>query len=283
MIQKNILLIGSSGQLGSNLIRALLQLKKYKIIEAHKKKISLININNLENKIKKIKPLVIINCSAFTDVDLCEKKKALAKRLNFYCVKKLSRICYKYNIKLIHFSTDYVYGSKKVYYKETDQCQPLNYYGKTKLLGDISIINDNIKFLIFRISFLLSNHHKSFVYKIKKQLMTNNKCKVISNSYTSPTTVQFISKFFTYNFNKIINDQITGVFNLRNSQVVSYYQVAKQIQKYLHKKNLISRCNYDEFQNIAKRPKYSKLNISKIKKYFKIPSNDWKKEIKNFL
>ena len=71
--------------------------------------------------------------------------------------------------------------------------------------------------------------------KIKKQLMVNKRLKVISNSYTSPTTVQFISKFFTYNFNKIINDQITGVFNLRNSQVVSYYQVAKQIQKYLHK------------------------------------------------
>jgi dTDP-4-dehydrorhamnose reductase len=76
MIQKNILLIGSSGQLGSNLAQSLLQLKKYKIIEGHKKKISLININNLENKIKKIKPLAIINCSAFTDVDLCEKKKA---------------------------------------------------------------------------------------------------------------------------------------------------------------------------------------------------------------
>jgi dTDP-4-dehydrorhamnose reductase len=283
MIQKNILLIGSSGQLGSSLIQALLQLKKYKVIEGHKKKISLININNLENKIKKIKPLVIINCSAFTDVDLCEKKKNLAKKLNFYCIKKLARICYKNNIKLIHFSTDYVYGSKRAYYKETDHCQPLNYYGKTKLLGDDSIINANIKFLIFRISFLLSNHHKSFVYKIKKQLIINKKCKVISNSYTSPTTVQFISKFFIYNFSKIINDQITGVFNLRNSQVVSYYQVAKQIQKYLHKKNLISECNYDEFQTIAKRPKYSKLNISKLKKYFKIPSNDWKKEIKNFL
>jgi dTDP-4-dehydrorhamnose reductase len=283
MIRKNILLIGSSGQLGSNLIQALLKLKKYKIIEGHKNKINLININNLENKIKKIKPLMIINCAAFTNVDLCEKKKNLAKKLNFYCIKKLARICYKNNIKLIHFSTDYVYGSKRAYYKETDHCQPLNYYGKTKYLGDRSIINANIKFLIFRISFLLSNHHKSFVYKIKKQLIINKKCKVISNSYTSPTTVQFISKFFIYNFSKIINDQITGVFNLRNSQVVSYYQVAKQIQKYLHKKNLISECNYDEFQTIAKRPKYSKLNISKLKKYFKIPSNDWKKEIKNFL
>lgn len=283
MNKNKILLIGSSGQLGSFLSKILLKQKKYKIIQGHKNKINLININRLDYKIKKIKPLVIINCSAFTDVDLCEKKKNLAKKLNFFCVKKLSNICYKYNIKLIHFSTDYVYDGKKKFYKEKDNCQQLNYYGKTKFLGDKSIINSNIKYLIFRISFLLSNHKKSFIYKIKKKLIQNIQIKVISNSFTFPTTVKFICNFFTNNLNKIIDEKITGVFNLRNSQVVSYYQVAKEIEKHLKKRYLVTKCNYSKFTTIAKRPRYSKLNISKVKKYFKIPKNNWKKELKSFL
>jgi dTDP-4-dehydrorhamnose reductase len=283
MIKKNILIIGSSGQLGSYLAKKLLILKNYKIIQGHKKKISLIEIKYLENKIKKLKPIAIINCSALTDVDLCEKKKKLAKKLNFYCIKQLCKICRKYSIKLIHFSTDYVYGGKNKFYKETDNFAQLNYYGKTKFLGYNIIINSKIKFLIFRISFLLSAHKKSFIFKIKKQLKKNNKIKVISNSYTSPTTTKFISNFFIQNFDKIISNQINGLFNLRNNQVVNYYQVSKEIQKNLNKKNLVTKCHYNEFSSIAKRPLHSKLDISKVKKYFKIPNNNWKKEIKSFL
>jgi len=283
MIKKKVLIIGSGGQLGSYLAKKLPRLKKYKIIQGHKKKISLIKIKYLENKIKKLKLTAVINCSAFTDVDLCEKKKQLTKKLNFYCVKQLCKICLKNKIKLIHFSTDYVYGGKNKFYKEIDNCTQLNYYGKTKFLGDNIIINSKIKFLIFRISFLLSSHKKSFIFKIKEQLKKNNKIKVISNSYTSPTTIKFISNFFIQNFNKIISNQINGLFNLRNNQVASYYQVSKEIQKNLNKKNLVTKCNYNEFLSIAKRPLHSKLDISKAKKYFKIPNNNWKKEIKSFL
>ena len=283
MIKKKVLIIGSGGQLGSYLAKKLPRLKKYKIIQGHKKKISLIKIKYLENKIKKLKLTAVINCSAFTDVDLCEKKKQLTKKLNFYCVKQLCKICLKNKIKLIHFSTDYVYGGKNKFYKEIDNCTQLNYYGKTKFLGDNIIINSKIKFLIFRISFLLSSHKKSFIFKIKEQLKKNNKIKVISNSYTSPTTIKFISNFFIQNFNKIISNQINGLFNLRNNQVASYYQVSKEIQKNLNKKNLVTKCHYNEFPSIAKRPLHSKLDISKAKKYFKIPNNNWKKEIKSFL
>ena len=109
------------------------------------------------------------------------------------------------------------------------------------------------------------------------------KIKVIFNSYTSPTTVKFISNFFMHNLNKIIDNKINGVFNLRNNQVVNYYQVANEIQKNLNKKNLITKCDYNKFPTIAKRPLHSKLDISKVKKYFKIPNNNWKKEIKSFL
>jgi dTDP-4-dehydrorhamnose reductase len=283
MIKKKILIIGSRGQLGSYLAKKLPRLKKYKIIQSHKKKISLIKIKYLENKIKKLKLTAIINCSAFTDVDLCEKKKQLTRKLNFYCIKQLCEICLKNKIKLIHFSSDYVYGGKNKFYKETDNCAQLNHYGKTKFLGDNIITNSNIKFLIFRISFLLSGHKKSFIFKIKEKLKKNMKIKVISNSYTSPTTIKFISDFFIQNFYKIISNQINGIFNLRNKQVVSYYQVSKEIQKNLNKKNLVTKCNYNEFPCIAKRPLHSKLDISKVKKYFKIPNNNWKKEIKSFL
>jgi dTDP-4-dehydrorhamnose reductase len=283
MIKKKILIIGSRGHLGSYLAKKLPRLKKYKIIQGHKKKISLIKIKYLENKIKKLKLTAIINCSAFTDVDLSEKKKKLTRKLNFYCIKKLCEICLKNKIKLIHFSSDYVYGGKNKFYKETDNCAQLNHYGKTKFLGDNIITYSNIKFLIFRVSFLLSGHKKNFIFKIKEKLKKNMKIKIISNSYTSPTTIKFISDFFIQNFYKIISNQINGIFNLRNKQVVSYYQVSKEIQKNLNKKNLITKCNYNEFPSIAKRPLHSKLDITKVKKYFKIPNNNWKKEIKSFL
>ena len=162
-----ILLLGSNGQLGSYLSKNLKTNSKYIIIKSTNYKINLICIKKKIKILNKIKPNVIINCSAYTNVDEAEKNKKMALRMNFSLVSYLSKYCKINDIKLVHFSTDYVFYGKNKLYTETDKCNPINYYGLTKLLGEKAIQQSNCKHVIFRISWLISGHKKSFLKKVE--------------------------------------------------------------------------------------------------------------------
>ena len=162
-----ILLLGSNGQLGSYLSKNLKTNSKYKIIKSKNYKINLISVKKKVKVLDKINPDVIINCSAYTNVEEAEKDKKKALRMNFKLVSYLSKYCKKNNIKLVHFSTDYVFYGKNKLYTETDKCNPINYYGLTKLLGEKAIQQSNCKHAIFRISWLISGHKNSFLKKVE--------------------------------------------------------------------------------------------------------------------
>ena len=172
-----IILFGANGQLGKSFKYYLSKEKNLKFYAFTKNQLNILNKTKLCNIVKKIRPIYIINCAAYTKVDKCEKNKKIANQINYIGVKNLSNLCKKLDITLIHFSTDYVYDGKKSYpYNENDKCNPINVYGLSKLKGEKVIINNNQKYIIIRLSWLFSKYDNSnFVNFIKNSFYYKKK------------------------------------------------------------------------------------------------------------
>ena len=288
MGKKKIFILGSRGQLGSFLLKNLkIDQKKYEILKLKNlnNRIRLINFQKYIQKFKKNKIDLIINCAGYTQVDLAEKQKRICKKLNYECVKILKNYCKKNSITLIHFSTDYVFNGKNKFYEPSDKCSPANYYGYTKYLGEKEILKLKNNYFIFRISWLLSASKLSFLYKIKEKIKLKKTFDVVSDSISCPTTVIFIKNFIQKNIDIFFKKNIKGIFHIVNPSVLSYFQLAKYIEKLLllGNCNIVKKTKHSSYKTLAYRPKISKLGIKKTKKYFAIPKNTWKKDVEELI
>ena len=217
-----ILLLGSKGQLGQDLQRSLSTISS--VISLDKKDGNLLHTENLLEIIDAINPDLIVNAAAYTAVDRAEDEKDIALETNFKAVKEISKYCFQKNKILIHFSTDYVYdGRSKNQLSETDKTKPINYYGHTKLLGDLAIINSGCKHLIFRISWVYSPHGNNFPNTIIKLCSNNDSVKIVNDQFGSPTSTKFIADNVSECINRKINKGVGnfGLYNLTSNGTIS--------------------------------------------------------------
>tara|TARA_X000000950_G_scaffold266002_1_gene340964 strand:+ start:4881 stop:5750 length:870 start_codon:yes stop_codon:yes gene_type:complete len=282
MNKKKILILGSGGQLGNYLFKNLKKIKKYQIVSSQSLNVRLINIKKDIKKILKIKPHCIINCSGYTNVPMAEKNKKKAIDLNCNKLLYLAKFCKKYKIKIIHFSTDYVFPGKNKLYNISDMTKPINFYGYTKLRGEELLKKSGCKYLIFRISWLISGHKSSFLMKIKNRITEHKNVDVINDAFSSITSVKLIYTFFRINLDQLVDYKISGLYHLRNNNIVSYFTVAKFIESLLGRKykNSVKKIKFRNYKSTVKIPKFSKLNIIKTKRTFIIPGNKWRDDIK---
>ena len=289
----NILIIGSKGQLAKELINSL-NSNKIRFIFCGKDKINITSYKSINTYINYYKPSAIINCGAYTDVDNSEIKKKIAYKLNCHAIKNLVKICKLKKIYLIHFSTDYVFNGKKGNYKERDNITPINYYGKTKKIGE-KIITNNLKlFVIFRISWLIGKYSNNFLKKIIFSLKNKREISMVKDQISNPTTTIFVSKILkicceNYYYKKNI---FKGIFHLANEPAISKFQFTNLIYYKLKKLNLtknqckIIKISSDALKTKANRPLNTSFNLSKIKRKIKRKNFSWKsiliKNLKNF-
>ncbi|HII79588.1 MAG TPA: NAD(P)-dependent oxidoreductase, partial [Methanosarcina sp.] len=152
------LIIGSSGMLGSDLCKTFPDAVK---LTHHD--LDITDREQVIESILKIKPDVVINAAAYTNVDGCEDNKELAFQVNGYGPGYIAEACARAGAKLVHFSTDYVFDGSKKEYVESDIPDPINVYGDSKLLGEKKIIENMDDYRIVRISWLFGIHGKNFV------------------------------------------------------------------------------------------------------------------------
>ena len=163
---KNIIVLGSSGQLGQEFTNHFSFNKSFKVNYFSKSECNISDYSNLENLIKIIDPCVVINCAAYTNVDKSETDKKIANIVNNLAVKNIAKLSKKYNFVLIHFSTDYVFNKFLGRpFLESDNKNPINYYGVTKHKGEENIIKYSKKFFIFRISWVYGIFGENFPKK----------------------------------------------------------------------------------------------------------------------
>ena len=191
-----VLLTGSTGQLGNSIIDT--KSENIDLITTNREQLDLSNPEYCEEFILSEKPDWVINCAAFTAVDLAEKDFNLAKKINSFAPQAFANAINKINGNLLQISTDFVFkGDKCTPYSEKDLCSPINVYGKSKLEGETL----SLKYagnIVLRTSWLFSSYGDNFLIKIlnlHKNLSKDSKClNVVYDQIGSPTTTGTLAK-----------------------------------------------------------------------------------------
>ena len=268
-----ILVTGGKGQLGCE-INKLSSKNNYDWLFSGSDIFDLSDLKGINVFLEKTSPDIIINCAAYTAVDNAEVDFENANTTNHKSVELIAKWSNNNNCKLIHISTDYVYdGSSLIAVKEDAQANPVNNYGKSKLLGDIACQKYNPSSIIIRTSWLYSSFGNNFVTKMINLMLHNDEIKVVNDQFGSPTFAADLAEVIL----RIINTNIwkPGIYHYTNLGKVSWFDFANDI-KYIYGFNTrIDSISSQEYSIKIKRPKYSVLDNSKIINTFRIKQIDY--------
>ncbi len=222
-----ILLLGSQGMLGRDL-EATLSID-HEVIGKDIDDFNITSLTDCRGVIEEAAPDIVINAAAYTDVDGCEDNPEACFAVNAEGVNNVGLVCKERNLKLVHFSTDYVFdGTKGEPYIETDAPNPINVYGQSKLQGELYLraLTDN--FLIVRTSWLYGKHGKNFVKAIVSRAQSGGPLTVVNDQVGSPTSTVDLSRAVKV----LIEEGHTGLFHVTNRGRCSWYDFAQKILEY---------------------------------------------------
>lgn len=217
-----------------------------------------------------------INCAAYTNVEQAEREQEMAFLVNVESVKNLAEACENSEVKLIHFSTDYVFnGSKTQPYLETDEPAPLNVYGASKLSGERYIQEQTNRYLIFRTSWLYSDIGRNFFNTVRTKAASGETLNITTSQKGTPTNAYDLADFIL----KIVaaNTTAFGVYHYSNQGEATWYDFAEEILRLMNSNTPLKENN--DFQTLAERPVYSVLSKQKTLETFHIPIAGWKESL----
>lgn len=276
----NILVTGSEGQLGSEIRDLEKNYSDHTFFFTDKKELDITKEEAISKFFKANKIEVLINCAGYTAVDKAEGDKPDAMLINATAVKYLAQACSKANALMIHISTDYVFEGKSFKpYTENDTASPKSIYGKTKLDGEIEVIFNAKRALIFRTSWLYSSYGKNFVKTIAEKAKTNGDLKVIYDQIGSPTYAGDLAKAILDIIPKVPAKIRSEIYNYSNEGVASWYDFAEAVIDIKGIDCRIEPVLSKDYPQEAVRPFYSVLNKSRVKKDFGITIPHWRKSL----
>lgn len=280
-----ILILGAKGMLGSDLRKIF---DGDNIVAWGKDEVDITAKEELEKKINFLKPNIIINAAAYTNVDKAEEEEDIANEVNGYALNQLSEICYNLNSILVHYSTDYVFdGSNRKGYSESDEPKSLNAYGRSKALGEKNIVKSKLeRYYIIRSAWLfgpsIAVPCKNFVNTILDLAEKIPLIKVVNDQYGSPAYTLDLAEETK---DILDNDFPFGFYHFTNKGKTTWYAFAKEIVrqglKYGFIKEPVAKivpCTSREYPRPASRPSYSILRNTKIS-----PGRSWRKALKDYL
>lgn len=225
--------------------------------------------DDIENAIQKIKPDVIIHCAAMADVNQCEKEKDLARSINVKATETIARQAAKIRSFLVYISTDYVFDGKHSMRKESDETNPVNYYGMTKLEGEQKVQEVASKWCIARTCVPYGTHptRKNFLTHVLEALQKRQEFPAPVDQHICPTYLPNLSRMII----EMGTRQIAGIIHLAGSTRVSRYDMAVMISEKLGlDQALLKPVKMSEMKNwTAKRPHDTSLDTSKAYKILK--------------
>jgi dTDP-4-dehydrorhamnose reductase len=287
-----ILLTGKDGQIGYDLQNTLLPFGEVIAVSRHD--LDLANSNVIRQFIEQIKPDMIINPAAYTNVDRAESEIELAYQVNAEAPKVLAEMAAELNIPLIHFSTDYVFdGLKKEPYIETDKTNPLSVYAKTKCAGE-KAISKYEKHIILRTSWVFSSRGHNFLKTVLKLIQERESLSIVSDQKGSPTSSLMLANITCKIVKKIFDDnnfKDFGVYHVASEGYTDWHKYAIFINEEAIRLGLKSKIksldihavSSREYPSIAIRPNNSMLNTDKIKVIFNEKLPFWQDEVKKTL
>ena len=249
---------GVGGQLGHDVVKELKNRGFIDIIAPTREQLDLSFEGDVRNAIKDTNPDVVIHCAAYTQVDAAEDNEDIAKRINVDCTRYIAEECKNINSKLIYISTDYVFDGTKPLdevYETTDQTNPQNVYGKTKLEGEKAAFI-NPKTFVVRTSWVFGINGKNFVKTMLNLSETRDELNVVSDQFGSPTYTVDLAKLLV---DMSLTDKY-GLYHANNEGYCNWAEFAEAIFKENDKNVKVNYITSDEYPQKATRPKNSKLS-----------------------
>lgn len=229
-----ILLFGKSGQVGWEANRTLAPLGE--VYAFNSSELNLTQFDKLRDVIRQIKPHIIVNASAYTDVDRAESEPELAMAVNAKAPGIMAEEARSLNSVLIHYSTDYVFdGTKGTAYIETDATNPLNVYGQSKLAGEQAVSQVGGAHVILRTSWVYSLRGNGFVSKVLSWSRKQETLRIVSDQVGSPTWARMLAEITSAMLVRSLPNQNdyfgerSGLYHLGGSGSISRYDFAREI------------------------------------------------------
>ncbi|WP_075342098.1 dTDP-4-dehydrorhamnose reductase [Tenacibaculum agarivorans] len=275
-----VLVTGASGQLGSEIKSLSKKFTHNEFFFEDSKGLDITDSKRVDAYIADNNIDTVINCAAYTSVDKAESEEETAERVNGEAVKNLVQSLSKKKGKLIHISTDYVFNGKSyIPYKENDEVDPIGVYGKTKRKGEEYLLNSEIEGVIIRTSWVYSSFGNNFVKTMLKLGEDRNELNVIFDQVGSPTYAKDLGELCLNLLDKDFNTD-SKIYHYSNEGVLSWFDFAKAIMEISGKTCEVYPIETKDYPTPAKRPNFSLLNKSKIKKDFGIEIPYWRDSLK---
>ena len=258
---KKILVTGGNGQLAKSLkaLVATKSLNNYQFLFFDKTQFDITNKELIETFFFSNSIDCVINCAAYTAVDLAETEVELAFTINADGVKNLAEECALQNATLIHISTDYVFDGEKVNseYLPDDETSPINVYGKSKLAGENYALKINPRTHVVRTSWLYSEFGKNFYTTMLRLMSERDEISVVSDQVGKPTHALDLAKYI---LELIVGSNTDyGIHHFSGNEIMSWYDFAKKIALENGFDTKIHPITTDQYPTAAKRPKWSVL------------------------
>jgi len=271
-----ILVTGANGQLGTSL-RKITPAESGLFLPSAE--LDITQASQIERIVNDKKITHIVNCAAYTNVEKAESEVEKAFAVNELGPKNLAIISEKYNLPLIHVSTDYVFdGKSNLPYCAEDKTNPINIYGKSKLAGEQAILDNTGNAAIIRTSWLYSTLKDNFVEKVITLLKTKPEISIVYDQVGTPTFSDDLAAVIMAMIAK--NSFDNAIFHYSNEGVASWYDFACAIAKTTGFKTPIKPVSSALFPTIAARPPFTVLAKEKIKKHLNIKINHWTESLK---
>ena len=274
-----VLVFGARGMLGKDLVPALSV--KHQVLARDIEDLDITDQHRVQKEIQILRPQVVVNVAAYTDVDGCESNKELAFAVNADGARNIATGCTAINARMIHLSTDYVFdGTSSVPYREEDPPHPLNVYGSSKLLGEHYIREILRDHLIIRTEWLFGRHGKNFVDTILQKAGKEENLRVVDDQRGSPT----FTKDLSWALGQLLEKEGQGVFHVTNSGSCTWFEFARQI---LREKNIdhisIIPISSAELTRPAERPANSILNCHRFETLVGRKMRTWEEALHEYL
>ena len=273
-----ILITGSKGQLGKSIEKVKEEFPSYQLLLTDIEELDITDQKALTDFLQDHQPEYIVNCAAYTAVDKAEVETEAANKLNIDAVSLLVQLSSRFHIPLVHVSTDYVFDGKNFRpYKEDDPANPVSAYGKSKYLGEKSIVQYSEKTAIIRTSWLYSEFGHNFVKTMIKYGRERDSLNVVYDQVGTPTYATDLARTIMKILPEIRKQSTkTEIYHYGNEGAVSWYDFALAIMEISGISCNVIPIETNEYPLPAPRPHYSVLNKKRIKDTFQIEIPYWK-------
>ncbi len=274
-----LLVTGSNGQLGRAVSKLYEGNAEVELVNTDVAELDITNLEQTLEFVEKVQPYAIINCAAHTGVDACETDVENAYKINALGPRNLSIAASKVGAKMVQISTDYVFsGDADKPYTEFDEPAPQGVYGKSKLEGELFVKQFADRFFIIRTAWLYGDG-KNFVKTMLRLAETNDKVRVVSDQYGSPTSTKELAKII----DKLLWTENYGTYHGTCEGSCSWADFAKEIFRLAGKNTEVDYITTAEYPTPAKRPAYSVLEKFMLKLTVGYEPADWHEAIAEYI